>query len=889
MGKVIAAYGGGFKPPTKGHLEIVQKALNAHPEIDEFIIYVGGKERDGISQTESLLIWDIFKKYLPMKVKIEPSKLPIGDIIRLGKNNPDDKVYFVIGGRKGRQDDLDDIANRTKNIEQAYPNMEIKVHQTEDKGMSGTNARKATKISAAKLSPFLPDELTDSEKEEVFNILRPIIKEEISKSQLDSIEAYADKLFAKLGIDIEFTKHFLDRVNDKRNIKPISVPELVGMFKRLHRKHGKPLSKVDDDFNAVVKDFNSNINIPFAINVTDDDIEMYAKTVMRKKDFKTSTPVIALNENASYQKDINLIEKLATLTQHMLDKGMNIEPLPNLEFVNGDSENARDFFGKTAYYNPTTQTIVLYTEGRHPKDIARSYTHEMIHHIQNLEGRLGNITTTNTQEDDDLNKIEAEANLKGTMTFRNWTDSLNEAIVGDKIECDKCGWNWKMVDGGNDLFICHKCGNDNTPLNEAKPYKHKHGFDDKLGKDPFGLSQFAREIAEGVLNEGKYDSLVTKLAGYTINAWKGDFEDGQPKGYFELEIGPGKEFDYPHLMFKYIAKARFVDYFKSSGLARPRMKMPEVELMYFIPSDELPRMWEQISMDIRNTIRHEIEHLMQSGPNVKKGKEMGDDSSKRDELKTGKKPWWKIWRKKLGTPDYYKLEKEIDANLQGLYLKAKKTRQPLEKVIDLYLRYDLNLPIDDREDIKTLWKKRAPKLNIPLEENTKKILIPEEEVVSSPPMEYKIYSDMDGVITDFNTRYKKYAGMMPSEYEKKFGKDKFWELADAEGVAFWVGMPWMEDGKDYWNYIKDYNVELLSSPSRSETSRLGKRLWVRNNLPGIKLTLAQAYNKKNYAEPNHILIDDRKSNIEQWKEAGGIGILHTSANDTINQLKALGL
>jgi predicted metalloprotease len=67
--------------------------------------------------------------------------------------------------------------------------------------------------------------------------------------------------------------------------------------------------------------------------------------------------------------------------------------------------NAEDFFGKTAYYEPNTQTIVLYTHGRHPKDIARSYAHEMIHHIQNLEGRLGNITTTNTQEDDHLNDI----------------------------------------------------------------------------------------------------------------------------------------------------------------------------------------------------------------------------------------------------------------------------------------------------------------------------------------------------------------------------------------------------------------------------------------------------------------------------------------------------
>ena len=149
---------------------------------------------------------------------------------------------------------------------------------------------------------------------------------------------------------------------------------------------------------------------------------------------------------------------------------------------------------------------------------------------------------------------------------------------------------------------------------------------------------------------------------------------------------------------------------------------------------------------------------------------------------------------------------------------------------------------------------------------------------------------MDGVLTDFDDRFKKYSnGVMPSSFEKRYGKDKFWELIDNEGVAYWVGMPWMEDAKQYWDYIKDFNVELLSSPSRSETSRLGKRLWVRNNMPGVKLHLSQASNKKNYAEPNHILIDDRPSNIDQWIAAGGIGILHTSAADTIQQLKKLGL
>ena len=69
---------------------------------------------------------------------------------------------------------------------------------------------------------------------------------------------------------------------------------------------------------------------------------------------------------------------------------------------------------------------------------------------------------------------------------------------------------------------------------------------------------------------------------------------------------------------------------------------------------------------------------------------------------------------------------------------------------------------------------------------------------------YKIFSDMDGVITDFNTRFEKYSnGIPPSEYEKKFGKEKFWELADGEGVAFWVGMPWMDDGKNIGIILKN--------------------------------------------------------------------------------------
>ena len=125
-----------------------------------------------------------------------------------------------------------------------------------------------------------------------------------------------------------------------------------------------------------------------------------------------------------------LQDSITSFAQYMEDSGMQIAPPPRVEFVNDDVENAENLLGKTAFYNPEENVIVLYTLGRHPKDILRSFAHEMIHHIQNLEGRLGGINTTNTNEDDYLDQIEREAYEHGNMTFRNWTDSL---LNGDNL------------------------------------------------------------------------------------------------------------------------------------------------------------------------------------------------------------------------------------------------------------------------------------------------------------------------------------------------------------------------------------------------------------------------------------------------------------------------
>ena len=112
--------------------------------------------------------------------------------------------------------------------------------------------------------------------------------EDVSKSDLNQIEKYADKLFAAVGIDVEFTRHFLDRVNDERNKKPINSAELIRLFKQTYKKHGKKIPRMGDNAQAVIHDMETDINMPFVLNLDKNGmLDLVAKTVMRKKDFKT--------------------------------------------------------------------------------------------------------------------------------------------------------------------------------------------------------------------------------------------------------------------------------------------------------------------------------------------------------------------------------------------------------------------------------------------------------------------------------------------------------------------------------------------------------------------------------------------------------------------------
>ena len=121
----------------------------------------------------------------------------------------------------------------------------------------------------------------------------------VTAVDIQQLEAFADRIFANVGIDVEFTKHFKDRVNSERNAKPIVPAELTRLFKQERKRYGKPIAQMGPDSEAVMRDLQTDINVPFALilDKDNDELDLIAKTVMRKKDFDTPNRVFAVEDS----------------------------------------------------------------------------------------------------------------------------------------------------------------------------------------------------------------------------------------------------------------------------------------------------------------------------------------------------------------------------------------------------------------------------------------------------------------------------------------------------------------------------------------------------------------------------------------------------------------
>jgi len=133
--------------------------------------------------------------------------------------------------------------------------------------------------------------------------------------------------------------------------------------------------------------------------------------------------VIDKSENKIYDNNKHLIDKFAEFSTENLgfDKPVTV-------YFSDDQENAKNPLGQTAHYNPDTMEIHILVTDRHIKDVLRSVSHELIHHVQNCRGDLEQVSDTEAgyaQRDDHMRDKEHQAYTSGNiMNFRDFEDKF---------------------------------------------------------------------------------------------------------------------------------------------------------------------------------------------------------------------------------------------------------------------------------------------------------------------------------------------------------------------------------------------------------------------------------------------------------------------------------
>jgi hypothetical protein len=269
--------------------------------------------------------------------------------------------------------------------------------------------------------------------------------------------------------------------------------------------------------------------------------------------------------------------------------------------------------------------------------------------------------TTNVNEDGYLANIEREAYDNGNMIFRSW-------------ENDR--------EGNNSL---HNMRGFTPGSYDMQP-----------------------------ITEGAYDSITRQVVKDIMAAWKEEYTGQEDTlSYdeeYETQDAKGRPLDFI-LSADLLVKETEEGIYKVDGGADAEVQKKDdeddpdfayLEIRFQVDPRSLPQFWSRIYADLTDVVRHEIEHLTQLGVNVVAAKELPDDKILRQMID------WDL----LPKADYFRLQTELDPMLQGMYLKAKKTRTPFKDVLNNYLDTQKITP-EDKENILGLWRKRLKALSLP--------------------------------------------------------------------------------------------------------------------------------------------------------------------------------
>ena len=834
--KKVGVYAGSFKPPTKGHFEVVQKALRDNPDLDELNIFVGTGVRDGIDQSQSMLIWDIYKKYLPFKVNIMPvTKPPIKAVYDYAKENQNEQVSWIIGAREGNEDDFKDIADRTKAADN-YKNLVVRPTITQS-GASGTAARNAYKVSQEKLEPLLPKNLNQQEKDDVFNILnRRLTEADPKKGTGKKPKGSSRRLYTDedpkdtVGVKFSTRQDIVDTLN-KKSFKAKSHARQSQIINLIHQRVRAALSRTKDP--------------------------------AKKKKLKSGFEYIKQRKEASKKKTQRLKKKKVNEKKGFGKSGYRYRSIykKNGKFYfmqdNPFSPGIRQEFGPYKTKAAAKRKMQSFPPGTSYRDLTEEELFEKLckrgkayiakrkregeKHNPFLAGRAVKVCKGQMSGVDGKQKKDFRPKKGKSRSAQG-----RKPDIVKEIGINLSNYSGQVLPG--DVLRAPK----GFPLGGKKLEKSKQLKVIKNSREGVNRYKLSLEDSDGKRYTVRNFQMDGEYKGKKLPKWGMVRRSKQNIKEILKEVLDPKTFDFGPLIDSLTASM------ENDGLnlkPYPRIRMIHDEeanadnffgmTAYYDPNNREIVLYTlgRHPKDIMRSYAHELVHVHQHNEdrlhdiktdNVNADKHL--ENLEREAYETGN-IMFRSWTNSIT---------------------EKKTKDP----------FGLNA-----------YARELAQLNEQKEN-------------------FYIYLDMDGVVANFNKRFKDLSGLLPDQFIEKNGKNAFWELIDEKHkVAFWRGIEIMPGAEKLVNFVSQYPYEMLTAPSTKKQSVIGKSLWIKDKVGTLypsqpKVTYRSAKEKHN-VKPEltkfDILIDDKKSTIDRWDAKGGTAIFYQNADQVINDLKKLGL
>lgn len=155
-------------------------------------------------------------------------------------------------------------------------------------------------------------------------------------------------------------------------------------------------------------------------------------------------------------------------------------------------------------------------------------------------------------------------------------------------------------------------------------------------------------------------------------------------------------------------------------------------------------------------------------------------------------------------------------------------------------------------------------------------------------MKRQLFLDCDGVLANFDARAEEVFGEHPRVAERRIGTPEFWRLL-RETDAFYAQLPLMPDARELFVAVEHLDPIILTGCPLGGWAEPQKHAWAAAHFPGVRIITTMSVNKRDHMQPGDVLVDDYLKYRDLWEGAGGIFVHHTSAENSIADLRAIGV